>query len=116
VVEARAPRSWLRVLQKWEGIVDKITDDEIEATLRDLTDPEREEEVVALSIDEIPPGDRPLLLPGAVFYWVIGYRESLDGGRKRESEIRLRRLPYTRKQLEDARHRAHTLRAQLGWK
>jgi hypothetical protein len=115
VVAFPTPRTWMKVLQKWEGVVEDIRDGEFDAVLRDCTDPTRDSELTTLPIEEVPPGDRELLKAGATFYWVIGYRDSLGGGRRRESEIRMRRLPITRGQLDHARGVAEELRARLGW-
>ena len=54
------------LLQKWEGVVSTITGDSFVAILRDLTVDGIQEEA-EIFVDEVPPSDRELLVPGAVF-------------------------------------------------
>jgi len=89
----RAPHRLFEVLQQWEGIVSEVTEDTVWASLVDLTDRERAEEIVELSLAEISEEDRAILRPGSVFYWAIGYERSLGGQIRRVSEIRVRRTP-----------------------
>jgi len=106
-----------KVLQKWEGTVVGISDNECRAILRDLTSPELPQEEVTFSIEEISESDLELAVPGAVFYWSIGYYDHRDGQRFRTSTIRFRRFPVWRqKDLEKASEEATTIRDRLGWK
>lgn len=110
----RAPAARLMELQRWEGVVQEVLDDSFTAVLHDRTsqDPDQYAE---LPVEEISEADRPLLTPGAVFYWWIGYRDGV-GGRTRASVIRLRRLPgLADEEIAEARAEAQRLREALGW-
>lgn len=103
-------------LQKWECIVLDILDDAFTARLIDLTNKETDEEA-EFSIEEIPEADLFLLKPGAVFYWNIGYEDSLSGQRTRSSTLRFRRLPVWRsEELAAAKQEAKKLGDALNWK
>jgi hypothetical protein len=78
-------------LQRWEGTIEEVGEDSFTAVLRDLT-AQGADEWAELLLDDVAESDRALVAPGAVFYWWIGYRESVSG-RTRASVIRLRRLP-----------------------
>jgi hypothetical protein len=104
---SRVPHRRFEVLQQFEGIVLNISQDAFEAQLSDMTDPGKPEEFVDLPLNEISPADRPLLVQGCVFYWILGY-ETREGGQiTRVSEIRLRRSPpWSRRAVEAARAKA----------
>jgi hypothetical protein len=91
-------------LQQFEGVVLKVHRDVFEAQLSDMTDPDKAEEFADLPLCEISPPDLPLLVPGCVFYWILGY-ETREGGQiTRVSEIRLRRSPpWSRRAVEAVR-------------
>jgi hypothetical protein len=116
--EPSGPESRFRLLQKWNGIVDEVdlAKGEFAATIRDLTDPTRGDEVVCLSLDEISIPERPLLVEGAVFYWSVGYKDFSDGRRERVSSIRLQRLPaWTCAEIERAENEASRVADELDW-
>lgn len=93
-----------QLLQLWEGVVQKIDDKEFEATIKDKTNHELNDEMVVLDIEEISPSDRNIAKPGAVFYWSIGYADYPGRGRIRESKIRFRRLPgWDNREIENAK-------------
>lgn len=109
------PSTRFEVLQKWEGIVLDVLDDSFTARLIDLTQQGFDEEA-EFALEEIDEGDKPLLQPGAIFYWNIGYSDS-PSGRARVSIIRFRRLPIWRsEELERAKHDAERLSDLLEWK
>jgi len=81
------------VLQTWEGTVEEIAADSFQARLRDLTDPSRPDEIVEMLMEDVDDADAPLLRPGAVFYWNIGYLEGKGIPRQRTSRVTFRRLP-----------------------
>jgi len=94
----------------------KVQDNSFIARLVDQTTAGPEEEA-EIALEEVPFGDRSLVVPGAVFYWNIGYSDSLSGQRTRVSEIRFRRLPvWQPEELERAKSDAEQLRETLGWK
>jgi hypothetical protein len=103
------------VLQKWEGRVQKLTRDGFIALLTDLTGfgPDEEAE---FDEDDVSSVDRPLIKPGAVFYWSLGYRDSTTGQRSRESVIRFRRLPqWSQRDRDEAAARASRWKSGLRW-
>lgn len=111
---ASLPQAEFDALQKWEGHVVSVSESEFTATLIDLTRPGVEEEAV-LDLTELSEDDLPLVQPGAVFYWSVGYRVEQSGERSRSSVIWFRRLPaWTEKDIERARRRARDLKDQLG--
>jgi hypothetical protein len=84
-------RRKIDLLQQWEALVTEVTDDAEWAEIIDLTDPSNAAEVVEIPFAEFAVSDRPLLQPGSVFYWSIGYETSPGGTIRRVSEIRVRR-------------------------
>ncbi|MBI1894643.1 MAG: hypothetical protein HYS14_11080 [Candidatus Rokubacteria bacterium] len=112
---APVPRERFIVLQKWEGTVISIEKDEFTAVVRDLTNPRHPEEQVTLLLGDVADGDRQLLAPGAIFYWAMGYKVNLFGGRERVASLRFRRLPaLTARDLRDIRREAERLRELFG--
>lgn len=98
-----APRRF-EILQQWEGTITNVEQDAFWADLHDVTTPSNPTEIVELPIDEIAISDRPLLRPGSVFYWSVGYETSPGGQIRRVSEIRLRRTPvWSQRALDHAR-------------
>lgn len=82
------------LLQQWEGVVStEPREGEFVAVVRDLTNPTYSEEQAMLSLEHVPPPDRKLVVPGAVFYWSIGYEDTPTGTRRTISVLRFRRLP-----------------------
>lgn len=81
-------------LQRWEGIVLQILKDSMVARLIDLSE-NRPEGEAEFALSEIHSDDWPLVKPGAIFYWTIGYLDK-GGQRIRASLIRFRRLPRWR--------------------
>ena len=81
------------VHQAWEGTVLEIFDDSFNARIRDLTDLERPDEIVEMLVEDLDESDCPLLKPGAVFYWNIGYLEGRGFPRQRTSRVTFRRIP-----------------------
>lgn len=105
------------MLQKWEGVVTSIGTDSFVARLKDLSSYSEEDEEAEFPIEEISQADIALLARGAVFYWCIGYWDTVNGQRRRASEIRFRRLPtWSKRQLAKARKEAEELSELLAWK
>ena len=101
-----------KLLQFWEGIVSSIDDnrEEFIARISDKSDPANADEEITLSMDEVDPNDMPLLAPGAVFYWSIGYADYPGRPRTRESRIKFRRLrQWTRLELNVAEEQGKQL-------
>lgn len=97
------PQSYFEVLFKGEGKVIKVGADEFEAVVHDLSEPDRDPELVAFAIREIPPPERPLIMPGAIFYWSVGYQHQVRSRNlRRQSVIRFRRVPVWSRRDQDA--------------
>jgi hypothetical protein len=95
----RKNRGRFQILQSWEGRVIRVDGGNVWARLVDKTNGGTEEEA-QFFLDDITDDDRPLVEPGAVFYWSIGYSDSVTGERSKTSLIRFRRLPaWSRKAL-----------------
>jgi hypothetical protein len=98
LLRGRALREWpverrpIFVLkQEWIGRVDAVSDDAFAATLVTRSSPD-DIEHAEIEIDEVAPRDRVHLRPGAVFYWVIGYRDEPYGQRLGVSSIIFRKM------------------------
>jgi hypothetical protein len=110
-----APPSRFELLQQWEGEVRQVDSDEFTAVVRDITNSRSPEEEVTLPKDEVSRADLELVQPGAIFYWIIGYRVSRGGQKTRTSDLRFRRLPaWTSKEIKRARERALEIERLLG--
>jgi len=84
------------------------------ARLVDLTGDTPDEEV-EIPREEVSASDCALLREGAVFYWTIGYSDSVKGQRRRVSEIRFRRLPaWTEEDIQRAEREAEEFGFVLG--
>jgi hypothetical protein len=97
--DVQESREKVTLLQKWEGVVLNVGPKTFWARLVDLVNDLHEEEA-EFPIDEIPPVEQEWLLPGNMFYWAIGYRDT-HGQRRRESTIRFRRIASP--SLQDAK-------------
>lgn len=104
-----APRVTFELLQRWEGTVQRVEEDDVQVILVDKTRAS-EDEIATLALEDFSPADRELVVPGAVFYWTIGYR-TVAGTRRRESFFSVRRRPthtaaVPARQMERARKEA----------
>lgn len=83
----------LKVEQEFEGAVVSVdlANKTFIARLADLTAPGPEEEA-EIAFEEISPDDHVLILPGALFSWMIGLITEASGQVRRVSEIRFRRF------------------------
>ncbi len=89
--------------QRFEGYVIECNDDEFIAIIRDKTNLAMDDEQVHIGVEEVSPGDRHLISPGAVFYWSIGYANYPGVPYSRQSRITFRRLAgWTAQELEHA--------------
>ncbi|MCB0566867.1 MAG: hypothetical protein KDD01_21065 [Phaeodactylibacter sp.] len=103
-------------VHKWEGIVSEVFEEEgsFSAILTGLNNGGPKEEVT-LSFEEVSEEDMPLLKPGAIFYWNIGY-EKLHGQVKKASIIRFKRLPeWTKKDWDQIMDKANELEKGIEW-
>ena len=104
-------------MQEWEGTVTDVDGDTFTARLTDLTAGKRvaEEEADCL-VDDLTDDDRQLLVPGAIFRWVVGYQRASGGSKKRVSHVVFRRLPMlTEKDAAEAREEGARRAAALKW-
>lgn len=92
----------LQVLQQFEGIVLEIDDESFWAELRDLTNEYNPLESAEFAIAQVSPADRGLLMPGCVFYWILGVEQQLGGQIVNVSIIRVRRTPKWTKRVIDS--------------
>jgi hypothetical protein len=101
-------------LQEWEGQVQEVGANSFSARLVDLTAGEKEEtEEAELPLDDLIESDRALLVPGAVFRWIIGYRY-MYGQKERFTRFVIRRLPmWTEQEVRSADQEADELHHAL---
>ena len=98
------------LIQRWEGVVERVDAQEFEAELSDLTDPTLANEAATFSLRQVSDEDLPLVAPGAAFYWCIGYAVSEGGQRSCTSIIRFRRLPrWTRRDIKSLQQQGSAL-------
>jgi hypothetical protein len=88
-----SPLRRFEVLQCFEGTIQEVNADSFWAELRDLTNTSNPPESIELPRSEVSAPDHPLLEPGGIFYWSIGYETSPTGQIRRVAEIRMRRSP-----------------------
>jgi hypothetical protein len=79
--------------QQFEGTVLTAGPEEFTARLHDRTTPGNPDEIATFLVAEVSDSDRSLLVPGAVFYWSMGYRIWSHGQRERASRLQFRRMP-----------------------
>lgn len=109
------PRRKFDLLQQWEGVVSEVSDDAVWAEILDLTNPSNAAEVVEIPFAEFAVSDRPLLQPGSVFYWSIGYETSPGGTIRRISETRVRRTAvWSSRTVASLKARACEIYSQFG--
>ena len=73
----------LDIVQRWECVIRRVDDHEFAAVLYDMTDRSKPEEEATFSLSVVADDERAFVIPGAVFYWSIGYRTSARGQRTR---------------------------------
>lgn len=88
-----APTTRFQILQQYEGVVLSVDGDAFWARIVNKTTRDAADEEGEFPLEEVSPTDRGLIRPGAVFYWYIGYHDSTNGQRTRQSVLRFRRLP-----------------------
>lgn len=111
----RIPRlGRFHALQRWEGKVVNSNGETFLAGLTDLSLPGPAEEA-EFELSDVAAADHPLIRPGAIFYWSVGYYDSPAGQRSRSSRIRFRRLPAPDDEdIAAARLRGARIAASLG--
>lgn len=109
---ARRPKFTLK--HEWIGRVEDVHEDTFDATLVTRSAP-GEIEQAEIEIEEVAPKDLLRLRRGAVFYWVVGYKDEPHGQRLGVSSIIFREMVEpTEEQLRDAQEEAEATLAFLG--
>ena len=70
------PREHFDIKGKWQGYVVSVGEETFTAIIEDAFEQSPDEQV-EIYLEEISPDDRPLVVPGARFYWVIGYQDGI---------------------------------------
>lgn len=84
----------VEIVQRWDALILQVFSERRAFIARLIDRTERTAEIEAeLDFDELTPDDLNRVVPGAVFYWNIGFRNERNGRRVRESWMRFRRLP-----------------------
>ncbi|HTC90723.1 MAG TPA: hypothetical protein VK686_20610 [Bryobacteraceae bacterium] len=81
------------VLQRWIGRIEQVKAKTFIAVLNDATSVQNPPEEMEFESAEVSPSDLPLLVPGAIFYWSIGYQDTPGGQRQRVAALRFARQP-----------------------
>ena len=105
-----------QILCKWEGAVARISGDTFIGRLKDLMDEKDSEHEAEFTIDDLQEGDKELLEVGSIFYWYIGYMDTVGGTRTRISLLRFQRLPgWQKNKIKEIEIKAQQLREKLKW-
>jgi hypothetical protein len=100
--------------QEWLGRVEDVGEESFGAVLFDVTGASPEEEVADISWLLVADQDVDLVVPGALFYWVIGYRIT-PRERRGESQIIFKRSrPWTAAEQRRAQIEADDLIERFG--
>ena len=102
------------VLQEWEGQVQEVGERVFSARLVDLTrDSKDETEETDLPIEYLSEADARLVIPGAIFRWIIGCRWT-NGEKEPFTRVVIRRLPiWTEGEIKAADQEAAELHNAL---
>jgi hypothetical protein len=92
------PGAILKSRQRWDGIILECNRNRFVARITDRTDPSNPEEIATFETDEISDDDRPLIKPGAAFYWTIGREKTPAGQIRNIAIINFRRTPRWKKE------------------
>lgn len=113
-IDRKTSRNFAKVIQSWLGYVVELSESTFVARLVDKMDSSTYEEAT-FSFDDISPGDTPLLVPGAVFYWSIGYATE-NGVRKKQSIIKFKRsVGLNVEEFDQIMDRATDLSDKIRW-
>ena len=107
--EVRRPTFTLK--HEWIGRIDEVRADSFTVTLASRDRP-GELESAELELEEVSPEDLDKVRPGAIFYWIIGYRDEPYGQRIGVSTLRFRHLvaPSSEQLLDADREAAEMFR------
>jgi hypothetical protein len=82
-----------RPLARWRGRVSAVEGETFWAALEEMDRPDVRRRDVKMFRSDVGEADLDLLREGAVFYWSIGYLDTLGGQRTRQSTIKFQRRP-----------------------
>ena len=103
------PRPRFVLKHEWVGRVEEVGSEFFKATLASRSAP-GELDQAEIELDELSPADLERLRPGAVFYWVVGYRDEPHGQRIGVSTIIFRHMVAPNaEQVEEAHQEADYL-------
>lgn len=106
VPETRQKGPSLLIKQLWEGTVTEVHGATFVAVLNDKSRLDSPEERVEFESIELREDDRPLVVPGSVFYWMIGTERTPAGQVRNISNIEFSRLPvWTRGSVKAAKEK-----------
>lgn len=94
------------VLAKWVALVDFVDQEKgsFTAILKSQNNPD---EIGEFDMDDVSNDDKPLVVPGATFYWNVGQSIEKSGRKMNASIIRFKRARYwSRLEVEAAREEA----------
>jgi hypothetical protein len=107
VPETKQKGPSLLIKQLWEGTVTEVYGGTFVAVLNDKSRLNSPEERVEFESIELREDDRPLVVPGSVFYWMIGTERTPAGQVRNISNIEFSRLPvWTRGSVKAASEKA----------
>jgi hypothetical protein len=69
----------VEILQQYDGVVLSVDKESFWVRLFDKTSPEKPDEEGEILLKDYPKEEQDLIVPGAFFYWIIGYYESTNG-------------------------------------
>jgi hypothetical protein len=102
--------------QRWQGYVATIEGDQFQAVVYDTSEEVELEEVVEFDRAEVAELMRPLIIPGAIFFWDIGFQIEPSGQRLRQSIISFPMIPVrSKEQRRNALMHAKRRFEDLGW-
>lgn len=106
--------NYFKKVQKWIGVVEKITNNQFEAKLIDKTNI-GSYEMATFDEEEISPSDKDLYSIGAVFYWSVGYI-SENGQISKKSLLRFKRsIEWDENVLNNIIDKADSLAKNINW-
>jgi hypothetical protein len=103
--------------QRWQGYVTAVQDQTFRGIVYD-TLPEYSNEIEEVEFDREDVAElmRPLIHPGVVFFWDIGFQVEPSGQRIRQSVLSFPMIPiHTQEQIGKAQARAKARLIDLGW-
>lgn len=104
--------------ERWEGYVKEVHAETFTAVIYSeaASEQEAEPERVELDIGDVNALMRHLVVPGAVFFWSIGFQIDSSGQRIRQAIITFPMMPVrTKEDRSESKRRAEVLYKALGW-